>query len=116
MDTFFLREQTLGDLLDDIVARFPDNEAVVHADHNFSRSWAGFSADVDAAAKGLMALGVRKGEKVAIWATNVPDATGTSMGSVIYHIFCLTSTLCRFVFSIRTFDKVLKINRIRGFG
>lgn len=72
MDTFFLREQTLGDLLDDIVAHFPDNEAVVHADHNFSRSWAGFSADVDAAAKGLMALGVRKGEKVAIWATNVP--------------------------------------------
>ena len=72
MSAFFLREQTLGGLLDDIVARFPDNEAVVHADHNFCRSWAGFSADVDATAKGLMALGVQKGEKIAIWATNVP--------------------------------------------
>src|SRR4029079_3606239 len=30
-------------------------------------------ADVDAAARGLLALGIKTGEHVALWATNVPE-------------------------------------------
>jgi fatty-acyl-CoA synthase len=66
------REATLGQLLDETVAKCPDTDAVVYADRDYRQTWREFSATVDRVAKGLMALGVQKGEKVAVWATNVP--------------------------------------------
>ena len=72
MPEFTLRELTLGQILDATVSRFPNNDAIVHPDHDFRRTWTEFAEDVDATARGLMALGIQKGEKVAIWATNVP--------------------------------------------
>ncbi len=66
------REATLGQLLDETVAKYPDNEAIVYADRDYRETWSEFSATVDRIAKGLMALGVKKGDKVAVWATNVP--------------------------------------------
>lgn len=69
---FELREWTLGQVLDHTVERFPDNEALVYPDRNYRQTWSEFGALVDDFAKGLMALGVQKGEKVAVWATNVP--------------------------------------------
>lgn len=66
------RRVTLGHLLDETVSRYPDIEAVVYADRDYRQTWREFSETVDRVAKGLMALGVKKGEKVAIWATNVP--------------------------------------------
>ena len=66
------REYTLGQLLDQTVARCGENDAVVYADRDFRLSWYAFSEEVDLVAKGLMALGIRHGEKIALWATNVP--------------------------------------------
>jgi len=66
------RDLTVGQLLDAAVAAFPDQDAVVYADREYRLTWRQFSEQVDLMAKGLMALGVAKGEKVAIWATNVP--------------------------------------------
>ncbi len=68
----YLREITLGDLLDEAVQNYPDNEAVVYVDRDFRLTYQEFSHVVDQMAKGLMSLGVQKGEKVAIWASNVP--------------------------------------------
>lgn len=67
------RPWTLGRLLDNNVNQHPNNLAVVYPDRDMSWTWAEFSARVDRLAKGLMALGVKHGEKVAVWATNVPD-------------------------------------------
>lgn len=72
IEPFVLREKTLGQLLDEVIARHPDNEAVVYVDRDYRQTWRQFGQVVDDLAKGLMALGVRKGEKVALWATNVP--------------------------------------------
>ena len=69
---FVLREKTLGQILDETVARFPDRDAVIYADRNYRKTWREFAEVVDDFARGLMALGVQKGEKVAVWATNVP--------------------------------------------
>ncbi|MBO5489859.1 MAG: AMP-binding protein [Desulfovibrio sp.] len=69
---FELREWTLGQVLDHTVARYPDNDAVIYPDRNYRLTWREFGELVDTFAKGLMALGVQKGEKVAVWATNVP--------------------------------------------
>jgi fatty-acyl-CoA synthase len=67
-----LREYTLGQLLDQTIARCGPQDALVYADRDFRLSWFEFGAEVDRLAKGLMALGVKHGEKIALWATTVP--------------------------------------------
>jgi fatty-acyl-CoA synthase len=67
-----LREITLGDLLDETVAKYGDHDALVYVDRDFRLTYRQFGDLVDDLAKGLMALGVEKGEKVAVWATNIP--------------------------------------------
>ena len=69
---FELQEKTLGQLLREIAAKYPDNDAIVYVDRDFRQTWKQFDESVDQLAKGLMALGVKPGEKVGIWATNVP--------------------------------------------
>ena len=63
---------TLGQLLDQTIARCGENDAVVYADRDYRLTWYEFGEEVDRLARGLMALGVKHGEKVALWATNVP--------------------------------------------
>ncbi len=72
MDAFAVRERTLGQILDETVAKYPDNDAVVYVDRDYRQTYSQFAEVVDELAKGLMALGVQHGEKVAVWATNVP--------------------------------------------
>jgi fatty-acyl-CoA synthase len=67
-----LRKITLGDLLDETIAKFGDHDALVYADRDFRLTYREFGDLVDEMAKGLMALGVEKQEKVAVWATNIP--------------------------------------------
>ncbi|MCA1743585.1 MAG: AMP-binding protein [Desulfovibrionales bacterium] len=67
-----MREITLGRLLDEAAEKYPDNEAVIYVDRDYKLTYREFSEEVDRLAKGLMSLGVQKGEKVAIWSTNVP--------------------------------------------
>ncbi len=72
VEPFVLREKTLGQILDETIARTPDTDALVYVDRDFRLTWSEFGREVDILAKGLMGLGVKKGEKVAIWASNVP--------------------------------------------
>ncbi|MEM5787029.1 MAG: AMP-binding protein [Syntrophobacteraceae bacterium] len=67
-----LRSLTLGQILDDTISKYPDNDAVVYYDRDFRLTYRQFGELVDRLAKGMMALGIQKGEKVAVWATNVP--------------------------------------------
>ncbi len=72
METPVLQSLTLGQILDRAVHNYPDNDAVVYYDRDYRLTYRQFGDLVDQVAKGLMALGVQKGEKVAVWATNVP--------------------------------------------
>lgn len=72
MNEFALRSLTLGQLLDAAIEKYPDNDAVVYVDRDYRVTYRQFGELVDRLARGLMALGVQKGEKVAVWATNVP--------------------------------------------
>ena len=67
-----LKEMTLGRLLDQVAAAHPNREALVLPDRNLRYTYREFQSAVDEMAKGLMALGVGRGQKVAVWATNVP--------------------------------------------
>jgi len=68
-----LERITMGDKLDQIAARFPNQDAVVYTDRDYRRTYAEFRDECEVAARGLMAMGVQKGDKVAIWATNHPQ-------------------------------------------
>ena len=59
MSDFILQERTLGQMLDETVARFPDREALIYVGHDFRQTWSEFAATVDRLARGLMALGIQ---------------------------------------------------------
>ncbi len=64
---------TIGDLLDRQAERFGDNDALVHVDWGVRYSYEAFRAECDRVARGLLALGINKGDHVCIWATNYPE-------------------------------------------
>lgn len=72
MSDFALIEKTLGQVLDDTVSRFPNQTAFIFPDCELQWTWKELQQEVDETAKGLMALGIQKGEKIAVWAPNVP--------------------------------------------
>ncbi len=61
---------TFSQVLQETVRRFPDHDALVFPKLSYRRSYAEFHAEVEQAARALMALGVQQGEHVGIWATN----------------------------------------------
>jgi len=64
---------TIGGLLDDMARRFPDNEALVYHERNLRYSYTQFNEECRRVAKGLLRLGIKKGDNIAIWAYNVPE-------------------------------------------
>ncbi len=68
-----LIEKTFPQLLDDIANEFPDQTAFKYTTLEYERTYAEFREDVDNFARSLIAMGVRKGNQVAVWATNVPE-------------------------------------------
>ncbi|MCM1322049.1 MAG: AMP-binding protein [Bacteroides sp.] len=66
-------EVTLNQLLRDKTKSDPDHEFMVYADRDLRFTYAEFDSRVDDLARGLYAIGVKKGDHLGIWATNVPD-------------------------------------------
>lgn len=64
---------TFPDVLDKMVEKFPDQPCFRFTEVDYTRSYKEFRDDVDTFARSLIAMGVRKGDHVAIWATNVPQ-------------------------------------------
>ena len=67
------RSITIGDLLDRQAAATPDRLYFAHHTRNEQYTYGEFKQLVDSAARGLMALGIAKGDNVAIWAGNVTE-------------------------------------------
>ena len=63
----------IGDAFDATVARFPDREALVSRHQGLRYTWTQLRDEVDRAARGLLALGVVKGDRVGIWAPNCAE-------------------------------------------
>ncbi|GFO63802.1 AMP-binding protein [Geomonas paludis] len=64
---------TVGALLDDIAGKYPDNEALVYVERGLRYSYREFNERCRLVAKGLLRMGVKKGDHLAIWAYNVPE-------------------------------------------
>ncbi|MFD4955213.1 AMP-binding protein [Streptomyces sp. NPDC058451] len=68
-----LLSDTIGANLDRAVASFADLEALVDVPSGRRWTYAEFGAAVDEVARGLLAKGVARGDRVGIWAVNCPE-------------------------------------------
>ena len=68
-----LLDMTFSRLLDRVSEEFPDQYAFRFTTLDYTRTYSEFRDDVDAFSRSLIALGVKPGYKVAVWATNVPQ-------------------------------------------
>ena len=68
-------DKTIGAFFEEQVQRLPEHEFIVYPDRNLRFTFSQFNERVDQLAKGLLAIGIGKGDHVGIWATNVPDWT-----------------------------------------
>jgi fatty-acyl-CoA synthase len=64
---------TIGDLLDSQTERYGEGEALVNVEAGTRFTYREFKAECDRVARGLMALGIEKGQHVGIWATNYSE-------------------------------------------
>lgn len=68
-----LTNQTIGQMLDEIAAKYPTNQAIKYIEMYYDKTYYEFNKDIDSVAKGLLGMGFRKGDHIAIWATNYPE-------------------------------------------
>jgi len=77
-----LIDLTFGQLLEKTAATFPDQYAFAYTTRDYTRTYSEFLKEVDKTARMFMAMGVKKGDHVAIWATNCPQWFLTFWGAV----------------------------------
>lgn len=65
-------ESTFSDVLDTMVDNYPDQYAFKYTTLDYTRTYKEFRRDVDECAAALISLGVKPGDHVAVWATNIP--------------------------------------------
>ncbi len=70
-----LLEETIGANFERTVASYADREALVEVASGRRWTWSELGADVDAVARGLVAAGIEKGDRVGIWAPNCAEWT-----------------------------------------
>uniref|UniRef100_A0A4W4F107 Medium-chain acyl-CoA ligase ACSF2, mitochondrial n=1 Tax=Electrophorus electricus TaxID=8005 RepID=A0A4W4F107_ELEEL len=70
VSSYSLQCLTVGQSLLASVERFPDREAVVFPQNDIRKTFAQFQHDVDQVAAGLLALGLKKGDRLGMWGPN----------------------------------------------
>jgi fatty-acyl-CoA synthase len=103
---------TIGDLLDQTVARYADNEALVVPYQNIRWTYRDFGERVDRLARAFIGLDVHKGDRIGIWSTNRAEWTLTQfatskIGAVLVNMnpsyrsaeleYALNQSGCRFL-------------------
>ncbi|MDY0376302.1 MAG: AMP-binding protein [Desulfobacterium sp.] len=74
-------ETTIGNIVDILAEEFGENSGLEYNSLGIKHNFREFREVCNRVAKGLMALGIKRGEKIAIWANNVPEWVYTQYGS-----------------------------------
>ncbi|MBW2618694.1 MAG: AMP-binding protein [Deltaproteobacteria bacterium] len=85
---FEVGKTTIGQLVDLVAEQFGESRALVYHKLGIDYNYQEFREACNDVAKGFMALGIEKGEHIAIWANNVPEWAYTQfstgkMGAVL---------------------------------
>jgi fatty-acyl-CoA synthase len=124
--------QTIGENLASTVERWPDNEALVVPFQGVRNTYAAFADAVDLVARGLLARGLAKGDRVGIWSPNCAEwalvqyATA-QVGAILVNLnpayrthevqYALEQSGCRVVVaatSFKTSDYVAMMDEVRS--
>src|SRR5579872_5061109 len=82
---------TIGDLFDQTVALYPDQPALISRQQHIRLSYRELQAQVNQCAKGLMQLGLQKGQRVGIWSPNraewcITQFATSKIGAILVNI------------------------------
>ena len=117
-ETPALLDLTVGQALDRTAEKYPDAKALVSRHQGLRYTYAEFRDEVHRVARGLMALGIKKGDRVGIWATNCAEWTmmqfaSAKVGAILVNInlryrahelqYALKQSECESLFLIRGF-------------
>jgi fatty-acyl-CoA synthase len=113
-----LIRQTIGENLAATAARYPDNEALVVPYQGVRLTYSDFVVEVNRVARGLLALGLERGDRIGIWSPNnaewvlIQYATAR-IGAILVNInpayrtseleYALNQSGCRFLVSAPEF-------------
>ncbi len=69
----YYKDLTVGGLLAALGSDYANKEALIYVDRGLRYTFREFELIVRKVAKGLISIGIEKGGRVALWATNVPE-------------------------------------------
>jgi fatty-acyl-CoA synthase len=111
---------TIGEKLDEVVKRFPNNEALVVIHQNIRWTYKVFNNQVAECSKALISRGIKKGDRVGIWSPNrwewtVLQFATANVGAILVNInpayrlhelyYALKQSGCSFIFIAERFKK-----------
>jgi fatty-acyl-CoA synthase len=65
--------KTIGEIIGTIAREHPDDDAIIHTEMGVRYDYGSLLREVDQAAMGLIKAGIQRGDKVALWAPNIPE-------------------------------------------
>lgn len=68
-----ITRKTIGQMLNETAEKYPNGEALIHTDLSARYTYSLLQWEVDRVARGLMNAGIEKGDRVALWAPNIPE-------------------------------------------
>jgi fatty-acyl-CoA synthase len=124
--------ETIGANLERIVDRFSDREALVSVHQNVRYTYGEFNDEVNRVARGLLSMGIERGDRVGIWSPNCAEwalvqyATA-KLGIILVNInpayrshelaYVLNQSGCRMLIaatSFKTSDYVAMVDSVRS--
>ena len=82
---------TIGDLFDQTAASFPNNDALISRHQNLRYTYKQLQEEVNKCARGLLSMGVTRGERVGIWSPNnaqwcITQLATAKIGAILVNI------------------------------
>ncbi len=65
--------QTIGQVIQKAAAQYPQNPVLIHPEYGVRQNYREFYDECRKVARGLMALGIQRGDNVSVWTTNIPQ-------------------------------------------
>ncbi len=65
--------KTIGQVIHEAALSYPENLALIQPEFKLRQNYRDFYASCRETAKGLMAMGVKRGDKISVWTTNIPQ-------------------------------------------
>jgi fatty-acyl-CoA synthase len=68
-----MAHKTIGQAITDVAREYPNNYALIHTDIGIRYNYSLLLWEAERIAKGLIRMGIQKGDRVALWSANIPE-------------------------------------------